>query len=81
MNDNKQRISKRKKGQSGKQKSIWLSDEMWAWLDNLPEEYGSNLTEKVKFVMYRGKKRIEQEEEVIARYLDNKEDEDRNIES
>jgi hypothetical protein len=44
-----------------KQRSIRLPSDLWDWLDSLPPDYGTDLTERVKCVLYRGKRVVERE--------------------
>lgn len=49
-----------------KQRSVRLPEEMWHWLDQLPDRYGTNTNERLKATLYRGKEYIEREMEVIG---------------
>jgi len=48
-----------------RQRSLRLPDEWWEWLDNLPEDYGRDTTDKIRTLLVKGAKRIEQEQRWI----------------
>lgn len=50
----------------GKQREVRLPEDMWEWIESLPERYGTNNTEKLKAVLYRGKEELEREERWIS---------------
>lgn len=48
-----------------KQRSIRLPDELWDYIRDLSPEHGSDTNEKLRTLLWKGIKRLEQEQEAI----------------
>lgn len=50
---------------ANKQRSIRLPDDLWQFLEDLSPEYGSDVNDRLRTVLYKGIKRLDQEREAI----------------
>lgn len=44
-----------------RKRSIRLPVSMWEWIENLPPDYGTDDSAKIRSVLYRGKRVVEKE--------------------